>query len=137
MNSSPTFFAEVREALRKRGKAIKHQNPKVSIERVVERTDGAEWEKLEIECPYYGKTTRLTLHVWQDRWILVDARRSSKAGWVWEFRTEGRLLGGQSARALVGLFEASLGAGHWDTEAPAKLERIWSNILATGPKAVT
>lgn len=137
MTAQTTFIAEVREALRKRGKAIKHRNPKVMIERVIERIDEGDREVLEIECPYHGTTTRLRLHIREDRWVRIDARRSSKAGWVWEFSDEGRLLGDHSARDLVALFEDSLPAGNWDERAPAELGKIWKPVLATGPKAVT
>ena len=136
MTAQAAFIVEVEEWLRKRGKPIRHRKSDISVERVLERTDGVEWEKLEIECPFYGKTTRLRLHIWNDRWIWIDARRSSKAGWSWEFTAEGRLSGNHSARDLVALFEASLSAGHWDERAPAELGKLWTPVLATGPKAL-
>jgi len=136
MTAQTTFIAEVQEALRKRGKPIKYRKSDISIERVIERTNGEEWEKLEIECPFHRTTTRLSVHLWHDRWVRIDARRSSKAGWVWHFTAEGRLLGSHSARDFVALFEESLSAGHWDEQAPARLENVWKPALATGPKAV-
>jgi hypothetical protein len=136
MTAQTTFVAQLQEALRKRGKPIRYRKSDISIEPVIERTNGEEREKLEIECPFHGTTTRLCVHVWDDRWIWIDARRSSKAGWVWQYSTEGRLVGSHSARDFVALFEESLSAGHWDEQAPARLENVWKPALATGPKAV-
>jgi len=135
LTAQTTFIAQVQEMLRKRGKPIRHRKTDISIERVIERVNGDEWEKLEIECPFYGTTTRLRVHIWDDRWIHIDARRSSKAGWVWQFTTKGRLLGSHSARDLVALFEESLSAGHWDEQAPGKLTALWDPVLAKGPQS--
>jgi hypothetical protein len=137
MTAQTALIAQVQEALRKRGKPIRYRKSDISIERVIERTDGEEREKLEIECPFYGTTTRLRVHLWEDRWVWLDARRSSKAGWVWHFTMQGRLAGGRSARDVVALFEESLATGHWDEKAPTCLEKVWKPALATGPKAVT
>lgn len=137
MTAQTTFIAEVQEVLRKRGKPIRYRKSDISIERVIERTDGEEREKLEIECPFHGMTTQLKVHLWYDRWIRIYAGRSSKAGWVWQYTTEGRLLGDRSARDFVRLFENSLAAGNWDEQAPARLETLWKPVLATGPKAIS
>ena len=137
MTAQSSFIAEVQEAFRKRGKAIRHRLRDLAIERVIERNDGDEQEKLEIACPLgHGKAIGLKLDVWDDRWVRIDVRRASKAGWVWEFTAEGRLPGSDAARKLVLLFEGSLSAGHGDERAAVELEKIWDSALATGPRAV-
>jgi hypothetical protein len=127
------FLTDTLAALSKRRKALRHKLRHISVERVLERTEGNEWEKLEVSCEALGP--RLRLFVWQDRWVFVDARTPTKEGWAWEFTTQGRLVGGVEARALVAALEATIEASF--LESSAALERVWTPLLATGPRPVT
>ena len=127
------FLVEVLGALSNRRKAIRYRLRRVSAEKVLERTDSQEREKVEITCEGHGQKLRLFL--WDDRWVFIDARMPSKRGWAWEFTYQGRLIGAADARSLVGALEQSIDASTLgDT---AALERVWRPLLAAGPRPVT
>lgn len=128
------FLADALAALSKRRKAIRNKVRKLSVEKVLERTDGDEWEKLEVTCDD-GLGQRLRLFLWEDRWIFIDARASAKKGWAWEFTEQGRLVGGLDARALVEALEASLEASF--QRSSASMKQIWTPLLTTGPRLVS
>jgi hypothetical protein len=127
-----TFLDELLSSLRRRRKAIRHRTRTLRFERVSDSIDGSESAKVEIECVLLAPRTVLRLSAWEDRWVWVDARRSGKIGWVWQFTAEGRLLGNRLARELVSAFEASIG----DQGSEAALRAIWAPILAQGPRRV-
>ena len=82
------FSVALIEALRKRSKALSRRGTKVECTPVKEIVDGQEFERgrtdLTITYRVEGAHVELRVHAWGDRWIWVDARRSSKAGWVWQ-----------------------------------------------------
>jgi hypothetical protein len=126
------FLDDLLSSLTRRRKAIKHRVRALRAERVSDSSDGLESAKVEIQCDLLAPRTMLRLNAWADRWIWVDARRSGKSGWVWQFTTEGRLLGDQLARELVAALEASIGAQGIESD----LRAIWAPILAQGPRRV-
>ena len=65
---------------------------------------------VSIRYRVHGASVSLRLAVWDDRWVWVDARRSSKSGWVWESTTEGRFVSAGGARDLVAHAEETLSA---------------------------
>ena len=128
------FLAEVVSALAKRRKAIRHKVRNIAVEKLVERSNGYEGEKIEVELSVAGQTFRL--QIWEDRWAFVDARRPDKrAGWAWEFTRQGRLVGAVDARAVVELLERSIEAA--TLQSSAALESVWTPLLATGPRSVS
>ena len=128
------FLADVGSALAKRRKAIRHKVRNIAVEKLVERSDGYEGEKIEVELTVAGQSFRL--HIWEDRWTFIDARRPEKGtGWAWEFTRQGRLVGGVDARALVELLEQSIEAA--TLQSSAALEGLWAPLLATGPRSVS
>jgi hypothetical protein len=107
------------------------------FERILEREDGVETGKLEVDCAI-GRRISIRLYVWDDRWIWIDARQGSKAdGWLWDFSDQGRLIGGLTGRNLVNAFEHSIVATSGMTK--ERLDRfhdIWSTIFARGPQEI-
>lgn len=124
------FLKNILGGLSKRRKAIRYKVRQISIEKVRERTDSEEREKLEITCEWNAKKLRLFL--WDDRWVFIDARMSSKQGWAWEFTHQGRLMGIADARVLVAALEQSIEASSLGDS--ATLEGLWSRLLAQGPR---
>jgi hypothetical protein len=125
------FLADTLRCLAKRRKAIRRKVRDIALEKVLERTDGQEREKVEITCT--GPTFRL--FVWDDRWVFVDARALAKGqGWTWEFTYQGRLMGGVEAPGLVKAFEDSIEAA--GVQSSATLERVWKPLLASGPRPI-
>jgi hypothetical protein len=124
------FLAEVLASLAKRRKAIRHKARSITVEKVRERANAEEREKLEISAEVGA--ARLRLFVWDDRWVFIDARAPTKrSGWAWEFSYEGRMVGDE-ARALIGAFEQSIEA---TTTQPAEtLAGVWKPLLASGPR---
>lgn len=129
------FLSDVLLALEKRRKAIRHKVRQLAVEKVLERADGDQQEKLEICCDV-GVREKVRLFLWDDRWVFVDARAPTKdSGWAWEFTNQGRLGGGSDARALVQAFEQSIDAAA-DQSADG-LARVWTPLLASGPRLVS
>jgi hypothetical protein len=124
------FLANALAGLAKRRRAIRHKVRSIAVEKVLERTSDEEFEKLEIVTDVGA--VRLRLFIWDDRWVVVDARVATKSsGWAWEFTAQGRLVGNE-ARTLVGALEASVDAAA--AHSSDDMERVWKSLLATGPR---
>ena len=140
VKSRPADFSQsALEAFRKRSKALARRGAALECLPVKEIVDGRESERARIDVGLSfrdgGSSVSFRIHVWSDRWVWVDARRSSKSGWTWEFTREGRFSGIDGARGLVELAEKSMDASFLSNEdvSPA-LSRLWTKHLATGPK---
>jgi len=134
------FLAEVLAALKKRRRAIKYTLRNLTAEKIVERGESEDREKLEIECEFRSpQHTALRLFLWGDRWIWVDARSLKKGdGWTWQFNREGRAVGGLTGRRIIEALEASIAASSPVNSDNAKLlQDVWQPILALGPRAAT
>lgn len=135
LSQPPTsgFLADILLSLAKRRKAIRHQVRNIAAEKVKERAEGVEREKLEITCEIDGRGTSLRMFVWEDRWILVDARRPiKKEGWAWVYTSEGRTT--VDGRTIVEGLEASIEAA--SLQSVETFERVWQPMIATGPRPV-
>jgi hypothetical protein len=136
------FLEDVADSLRKRLKAISHQASRIDGQKVYETVGSAKEEKFEI---YLAKTSsrngpRIRVNVWADRWISVDAREPSPKGvkgWLWEWTTEGRLMGGLGGKEIVQALEAGISSLYQiDKDRVHKFDEIWRPILARGPVEV-
>jgi hypothetical protein len=132
------FVSEFAFALHKRAKAIKHRGVKIESQRVKEIKNGVESPiaRLDVKLTYrIEQRVTLTVAVWPDRWIWVDARRSSKRGWLWASTLEGRFLARAGAPDLVRHIEATLDASHGPHDhVPHKIAAVWAGSLAHGPR---
>jgi hypothetical protein len=83
-----------------------------------------------------GAGLRIHLKVWQDRWVWIDARESSKKGWKW-FRTfDGRLAGGMTGSELLNavlLFNEMLPPAEQKVDSSAT---FWTETVLRGPRSV-
>ncbi|MEM7779834.1 MAG: hypothetical protein AAF697_05520 [Pseudomonadota bacterium] len=81
---------------------------------------------------------RLQVTIWSDRMVEAQACEPGQyKGWKFTYDIYGRVVGDVGGRELVAAIEASLSAMFEITQAnTSKLERIWSPLLAQGPKAV-
>ena len=134
--SEGDFSQAVIEAFRKRNRAISRRGAAVECTPVKEIEDGIESligrTDVSIKCRGGGARISIRLIVWGDRWVWIDARRSSKSGWVWESTNEGRFTSEGGARDLVTYAEATLSAVHLPTaDVPRAIAAIWSKSLAT------
>lgn len=135
------FSVSVLEAFRRRSKALSRRGATVECLPVKEVVDGQESSRsrtdVTIKYRVEGAHLQLRVHVWSDRWTWVDARRRSKAGWLWEYRNEGRFLGPKGARGLVELVEKTMDESCLSaSDAPRAISAIWSGCLAFGPRSV-
>ncbi len=74
------------DALRSRSKALKHSVQKFDIELTHESVDGNRLERLNLNLEnWMPNPDRLSFAIWDDGTLWVDARRSSKNGWDYEF----------------------------------------------------
>lgn len=132
------FLLAVCQSMQRRSKALKHRARTRSIERLVEVRNDLSFEKLEIDfrVSNSGNSPRLSFHVWDDRWVWIDARRGSKDGWVWEWSSQGRVLFEEDpGRSFVSAIENTISVSHCDAgQVSARLDAIWHPWLASGPK---
>ena len=138
-NSGNEFIKDVVESLRKRHKALKHRVNAIACERIIERDDHADHEKIEITFRAHvaGRRCGLRVFVWDDRWLWVDCRLAGKRGWLWEWTREGRLRGPASGRAIMESLERTLDLAHTMNAAEtARFDDVWIPILARGPRLV-
>ena len=137
ITANSPFLSDVLEALRRRRRALKHQNALPEIERIIEIEEGVAQERLEIRMAP-RKRQRLGLIVRQDRTIRVQATESiAKAGWKFEFADQGRLVAQTDGRAFVAALEASLSAMFEMTaDQMDRLERVWNPLIAKGPRSL-
>ena len=125
----------IANAMAKRSKALKHRFADVRLERDHDDRFTPPMERL---CASFSRghttTARIELQVWANRWALVDARESSKAGWLWSFRSEGRIAGGKDGADLIRAIEDVKKCLPWGTS-KGDLDgasSIWSKLLITG-----
>jgi hypothetical protein len=130
------FLQSVAEAFRRRRKALNHRASRADCQKVYEVSESSRTERLEI---YLEDGTRqrgalLRLHAWPDRWIWVDARRSTKTGWAWEWTYEGRLLGKHAGQDVVEALEKTYDLlPSMDAALTQELVKPWKRLLAKGP----
>lgn len=132
-----SYLDRISLALGKRSRAIKAKTLSAHLNRVVEETDGSRVEVFEFVVgtivPMNGS---MRIKIWPDRWADIDARISSKSGWMLDWTESGRLVD-IDVRSLVRAIEETIDAIDSDsTRATAKLNGIWDRLLAKGPKPV-
>ena len=125
------------EAFRRRGRAIVHRGATVDSVLVPDQADdyGEVIDRCEITIAFRvdGRSVLIRAHAWEDRWLWIDARHSSKKGWTWEFSTEGRLLPPPSPAAVITRLESMMDAAHQPpVEVPRLMSAIWTHALAKG-----
>jgi len=135
------FSRAVIEAFRKRNRALSRRGASVECTPVKEIVDGRESEvgRADINIEYRVDAARvvLRLQIWDDRWLRLDVRRSSKSGWVWESTNEGRFVSPGGARDLVSQVEETLSASYLPAaDVPRAISTIWSRFLAIGLRTV-
>lgn len=131
------FLTEFLEALRKRSKALKHRNWSISIDRIVERQDGEDSERIALHCEQRPRQ-RVSFELNAKREVYLSASESiAKAGWKFTYSDYGRLLPSVSGRTLVALLETTLTEMFEMTERKTyKFGQIWQAVLAKGPQAI-
>ena len=134
-NDENDFAAAVRLAFLKRNKALSRRGATVECTPVKEIVDGHESDvgRTDVRIAYRVQGARISLRLtaWGDRWVWVDARRSSKLGWAWESTSKGRFFAPDEARDLVARVEETLSACHLPVgDVPRAISAIWSECLA-------
>jgi hypothetical protein len=131
------FLSDVLDSLRRRSKALKHQNATPTIERFTDTVEGVTEERVEIIFRQ-RKRQVLQMSVWEDRSVRVHASEAIwKGGWKFEYSCFGRFVAAGGARDLVRAAEASLSTMFGMTdENVALLDEIWGPLLAKGPTPI-
>ena len=129
------FLAEVLSSLNKRSKAIKYKTNAYNIQKVIEKNNGQESEKVEIDITSNVSNTSIRIFFWEDRWIWIDLRIPSKQGWQFEWQNEGR-VGSNEGQHIVKALERTIEEATSLPSEGAKqiLSDIWKNIVLRGPQ---
>lgn len=133
------FARDVASCLAKRSKAIKHRGARVELHLAEAKPPDDPSASVEISVSYavQGATVRLRVIAWDDRWIWVDARRSTKQGWAWSVTCQGRFLDQSGPSGVIRRVEESLSATRNPDDAiPSLVKEIWADCLAQGPRSV-
>ena len=130
------FLESLAAAFRRRRKAISHGSQQASCAKVYESTARQKLERLEIHIQMRTRG-KFRLHAWPDRMVWLDARKSAKAGWAWEWTLDGRLLGQADIGLIIGAVEKSLEL-FYEIDGPQvhKFAPVWIRLVAQGPKKV-
>ena len=127
-------------SLRKRRKAIRHKVTKLECERLIEKNDCGDLEKIEINI-IVSKTPGklpLTIHIWEDRWIWIDVRLWNIQTWEWGWTMQGRFLPILSGKDFINAIEKTIETTFEMTQSEIdEFTLIWRRMLASGPKEVT
>ena len=135
------FSKTVLAAFTKRAKAIKRSGATIEIVTVKEIFDGRESDagRTDVSIAYRVQAARTKLRIiaWGDRWVWIDARQSSKTGWVWQCTMDGRSMPVHDAREFVALAEKTITATYLPTEAVSQtIRELWQKYLAKGPREI-
>lgn len=85
-SSECAILSALVDALRSRSKAINNRVRRFDIELIHEPVDGIDFERLNLIFENWKPSPdRLSLAIWGDGTLWLDARRSSKNGWDYEF----------------------------------------------------
>jgi hypothetical protein len=139
--SRRNFPRTLNEAFATRRRAIRFVGGQLEsvVTRDIADSRGRELERGETTLTFRvdGRSVIVRVHAWEDRWLWVDARHSSKRGWMWEFTSQGRFLPAAGARGVVTKVEAMMRAAHLPpADVPRSMSAIWERTLASGPKRV-
>ena len=145
MNNLPefksSFLTEITKSFFKVRKSLKYNSHDVKFNKVIETIDSKKLEKVElsIRSSLSRNSIKIRLYIWADRWLWIDARKSKKDGWEWEYTFEGRLSGLASERDLMEALKAFNKSSITYTEDSVAKESDlhWMRLIATGPKALS
>jgi len=129
------FLQGIVSALQKRSKSIKNRVAKYSCERLREQADADMRELVELSFDLrVPDSTRISVKIWDDRWLWVDVRQSSKVGWVFEWQHEGRVGDTDPKSVAAAIHKTVEGQFVQDLdETLAGLDSLWSKIAKNGP----
>ena len=139
----PTFKSEflddISNSLRRKSKSIKNTVSSYSCAKAYEIDGEQKSEKLELVFLLPGANqVRITIDIWDSRWIWLDIRQPSKSGWVFEWQKEGRIGYSESKdfteTALNTLRVPYLHIN--SAQLPKMLEEIWKKIAVNGPLGI-
>ena len=137
-NFNSQFLNECVKSFSKVRKSLKHSSQELKINKIIEVREVDEFEKIElvIRASLSRNGIRVRLHVWDDRWIWIDARKSVKNGWEWEHNIEGRLSGHVTERDLMKTLKTFYKETflYVSETAQAMFDNHWKAIVAQGPK---
>lgn len=136
-NTKSEFLSEVVFCFKKRSKALKHKCPSIICDRIIEREDGIENEKIEILVSEVNQSVNIQFHVWDVRWLWISATPCSSSVKLEPWSKEGRASTAGLAQELEQAFEDSLSIAYLPfNDQELEYHRIWNNLIAEGPKAV-
>ena len=144
MNNLPEFeslfLTEVTKSFSKVRKSLKYDSHDLQYNKVIDSVSDKQLEKIEllIQSSASRNNIRIRLYAWDDRWLWIDARKSKKEGWEWEYTVEGRLSGSVTERELIEALKSfNKGSPTYTTGTITKTANLhWKKLIATGPKEV-
>jgi hypothetical protein len=131
------FLLNFLDALRRRQKPFRHKGITLTVDRIIEEKPGGRVERIDLTLRFRKRQT-LTITIRQDRTVWLHACEAiSKAGWLFQYTADGRLLGNYDGRDLIAGIEETASAMFGMTrETAGSLGAIWDKLLARGPRPI-
>ena len=138
--SGPTeseFLSDILRAFGKRRKALHHKLRAIRIDKIVERSEEGDVERLDVLADV-RPNVRIILSLWSSRRVRVwTGEMVRNKGCAWQYDLAGRLVGAADGRTLVEAFEQTRSAIFQMTpEQVDRLAVIWVPLLARGPQTI-
>lgn len=137
-----SFLQDITESFSRVRKSIKYDADDLKFTKVLDKVSNASSEKIEITiCSSKSRNSiRIRMYVWDDRWLWIDARRSTNIndGWEWEYTIEGKMSGSSTERELFDTLKSFYKESQmYNAEnATSNANLCWKKLIATGPKEV-
>lgn len=132
-----TFLQGFLDALRRRQKSFKHKGISLIADRVIEEKPEGRVERIDLIMRFRKRQT-ITITIRQDRTVRIHAcEKITKAGWLFQYSADGRLLGIYDGRDLIaGIEETAAAMFGMSGETVDLLGAIWDKLLARGPQPI-
>ena len=136
-NADAPFLLDLLDALRRRQKAFAHKGITLTADRVIEEKPEQRIERIDLIIRLRKRQT-ITIIVRQDRTVRLHACEAiTKAGWRFEYTTNGRLPGTYCGMDLVVAIEKTASSMFGMTgDTVSLLSLIWDRLLARGPRPI-
>lgn len=127
--------------LKRRRKSLKNSVDDYTCERVRERLDGEEFEKLELAFRKLGShSPRIQFYAWDDRWLWIGvtiAAPGRNAGWRVNWMHEGR-VGAAGPHGVAQAIRETLRLPYESDEANVRgfLDGLWHGVATSGPRGI-
>jgi hypothetical protein len=130
------FLAAAEAAVKDKLKTLKYRFRRIDVthQESISSGGGGNATIFRFQKSMSTKSVRITIGLWADRWVSLDARKPGKKGWDWCYSYEGRLSGDHQVGVIIDLVKELDDALHPERGFEGVTEESrWYKILLRGP----